>query len=244
MHLGLWENLYIEKGVKMYAYAASFGKEEWLLNSKETKETKLLVSNFTAISVREQSAVELCRDYWGVNAQHVLDPTLLLNAEDYLKTIKVSRENSVLFAYILDESTFKENVVKMISDLKKLAVYRCMPKEELINGVTKKIDNCVYPPVDQWLNGFYNADCVVTDSYHGMVFSIIFKKPFVVIGNAQRGMARFESLLTVLGLENRIVDSVEKAFKVMNTPLNYENVYVILERKRCEALKFLSQIGE
>lgn len=228
----------------MYAYAASFGKGEWLLDSKETEETKLLASNFIAISVRERSAVDLCRNYWGIDAKHVLDPALLLDAEDYLKTITLKRESNILFAYVLDESSLKRDIVEAMANSRKLKIYRCMPKEELINGVTKNLDNCIYPPVDNWLNGFNNATCVVTDSFHGVVFSIIFRKPFVVIGNTQRGMARFESLLTMLGLENRMVKDVDSAIEMMDTSIDYESVYAILKCKRCEALNFLSQISE
>lgn len=229
-------------GINMYAYAASFGKGEWILDSRETKETKSLVSNFSAISVREKSGVTLCRDYWGVDAKQVLDPTLLLNAEDYLKTINIKLEKSVIFAYILDESDLKSDIVSAISDSRKLKVHRCMPKEELINGVTTNIENCVYPPVDKWLNGFNNADCIVTDSFHGVVFSILFKKPFVVIGNLKRGLARFESLLAMFGLENRMVDSVDKALEILEIPIDYTAVYTILDCKRLESLEFLAQI--
>lgn len=229
-------------GVKMYAYAASFGKSNWILSPDETKETQNLVSNFSAISVREESGVALCKTYWDVNATHVLDPTLLLDAEDYLKTIQLQPQKDVLFAYILDSNKLKDEIVQSAVNHLKLNVVHCMPEEELINGITKDIDNCVYPPVDQWLNGFNNAKYIVTDSFHGMVFSIIFKKPFVVIGNATRGMARFESLLSLLGLKDRLVDSVSKAMGIMDDPIDYDSVHAIILAKRKEALDFLSQI--
>lgn len=229
-------------GVKMYAYAASFGKSNWILSPDETKETQNLVSNFSAISVREESGVALCKTYWDVNATHVLDPTLLLDAEDYLKTIQLQPQKDVLFAYILDSNKLKDEIVQSVVNHLKLNVVHCMPEEELINGITKDIDNCVYPPVDQWLNGFNNAKYIVTDSFHGMVFSIIFKKPFVVIGNATRGMARFESLLSLLGLKDRLVDSVSKAMGIMDDPIDYDSVHAIILAKRKEALDFLSQI--
>lgn len=231
------------KNVKMYAYAASFGKSEWILNPKETEETRKLVSNFSAISVREQSAIDLCKKYWGIDALHVLDPTLLLDAKDYLNTVKLKPETNIMFAYVLDETGLKKEIVKAVSKHMNLSVRRCMPEEELIQGITKDIEKCVYPPVDQWLNGFNNATCVVTDSFHGMVFSIIFRKPFVVIGNAKRGMARFESLLTMFGLENRMVDSVEQALEIINTPIDFESISQIIDNKREEALAFLSQIN-
>lgn len=229
-------------GVKMFAYAASFGKDRWDLNDQETKETQALVRNFNKISVREDSGLKLCKDYWGVDAVHLIDPTLLLNSDDYLKTIKVERQDKVMFAYVLDESDVKIRIVDAISSSQGLSVAKCMPKAELINGVTKDLNDCIYPPVDRWLNAFNNAEFIVTDSFHGMVFSIIFKKPFLVIGNEQRGMARFVSFLRMFHLENRMVHNVEEAMTRKSEAIDFNNVYRILHAKRQEAMQFLSQI--
>ena len=59
---------------------------------------------------------------------------------------------------------------------------------------------------ETWLRGFYDADYVITDSFHACVFAILFKKQFLVVGNKKRGMSRFESLLKQFGLEGRLVD--------------------------------------
>ena len=64
----------------------------------------------------------------------------------------------------------------------------------------------IKPSVEKWLRGFYDAKFVITDSFHACVFSIIFHKQFVVVGNKERGMSRFESLLEMFGLEDRLVN--------------------------------------
>ena len=66
------------------------------------------------------------------------------------------------------------------------------------------------PTVEEWLKGFHDAEFVFTDSFHGCVFSIIFNKPFIAFGNEGRGMARFDSLLKMFGLEELLITSVDQ----------------------------------
>ena len=96
----------------------------------------------------------------------------------------------------------------------------------------------IKPTVEKWLRGFYDAEFVITDSFHACVFSILFKKQFVVVGNKERGLSRIESLLQCFGIENRIV---EDSVQVMRLPLiDYDKVYVKLEKYRKKSLEFLN----
>jgi len=88
-----------------------------------------------------------------------------------------------------------------------LIPFSTMPtKISTYENLRKCPEECVYPPVTKWLRSFMDAEMVITDSFHGCVFSIIFNKPFWVIGNHQRGMVRFYSLLELFGLEDRLID--------------------------------------
>ena len=181
--------------IKRIAYAASFGMDNWLLSHEETDECSRLAKAFDAISVREASAVKLCSDNLGVTAQHVLDPTILLEAEDYLKLIDDTTKNEInkgVFAYILDETPEKLSLVARIAHDYGMKQYSIS-----INSMdySKSPEDRAYPSVESWLKCFHDANFVVTDSFHGSVFSIIFRKPFYAIGNASRGMARFNSFL-------------------------------------------------
>lgn len=233
-------NFVTRDNVKRIAYAASFGHATWQYDDEQTKKASQLAKKFDAISVREDSSVTLCKDYLKVKALHVLDPTMLLNPKDYLSVINVKKVSKMIFAYVLDKSVLKQKIVKTIADKLQLNVYTCMPEEEFINGVTKDISKCIFPAVDDWINGINNAEFVVTDSFHGTVFAILFNKPFVVTGNEHRGMARFESLLRMFGLEDRLTTSLEKALELVNTPIDYVKVNQIIEEKRRESLQFLS----
>lgn len=89
----------------------------------------------------------------------------------------------------------------------------------------KDFAKCRYPSVESWLQAFLGAGFVVTDSFHGTVFSILFNKPFIAIGNSGRGMARFESLLSQFGLEERLVKSPgEVSPALLQSQINWDSV--------------------
>jgi hypothetical protein len=116
-----------------------------------------------------------------------------------------------------------------------------MPKSLFRDAGRKKISDCIYPPVTAWLRGFMDAEYVVTDSFHGMAFAIIFNKPFLALGNTKRGMTRFSSLVKLFGLEDRIILSADSHLtEKLYSPIDFHHVNEILKTKQLEAYKFLS----
>lgn len=225
--------------VECISYAASFGFSEWKINKPLTEICASLAKKFKAISVREDSAVDLCRKYLGVKAIQVIDPTMLLTKDEYLEHIEINTENDVLFSYILDQSNTKKEIVSFVAEQKRLKIKTCMPKEEFVRGISN-IADCIFPPVEAWLNSFNNAKFIVTDSFHGTVFAILFNKQFIAIGNKRRGLARFESLLRMFGLEDRLMYNINDAMAILNKPINYAPINRKLEIERNKALEFLS----
>lgn len=224
--------------IKRISYAASFGGDNWTFSLEETKQCAALLQKFNAVSVREESAIKLCKEHFGVNAVQSLDPTLLLDAEDYLRICperKGGRGN--LFCYVLDMNPQKQAVINRIAENTGKKVFESMPTlpPDTYN-LYGDIDKCVYPPVEDWLSAFNEADMIVTDSFHGTVFSIIFNKPFYVIGNEGRGLARFQSLLSMFGLEDRLItsDNVD-----VSGEINWEKVNSCRERLREESINFI-----
>ena len=194
------------KNVKRIAYAASFGVDNWEFTKEQTEECKRLVQKFDFVSVREDTAVNLCKEHLWIEATHVLDPTLLLSADDYQKLIgelKIS-DTPYMFSYLLDESEEKINILNDVSNKLNLPVKKIKLEKDISKISMSRLKSLKYPSLQEWLASFAQADFVVTDSFHGTVFSIIFNKPFVVLPNKGRGVARFESLLKAVGLENRI----------------------------------------
>ena len=173
------------KKIKRIAYAASFGVEDWEYSPKQTVECSRLAQKFNAVSVREESGIKLCKEYLGVDATWVLDPTLLLTMDDYLPFCKEVPVNSekYLAVYVLDESN------QVIDSYKKEAAMRGLVVKKFHANAKSTLT------VPEWLAMFRDASYVVTDSFHGTVFSIIFGKEFKCVYNEGRGVARFESLL-------------------------------------------------
>jgi len=234
-----------EDKVKRIAYAASFGMDNWEFSSKQTMRCASLVKRFDAISVREDSALKLCKKYLGVDAVHVLDPTMLLTKEDYIKLVEkvnIPKNKGTLLTYVLDKSSDNKEIMQKVANDLDLIPFSVMPKHTFEEAGKKHFDDCIFLPVTEWIRGFMNADYVVTDSFHGTAFSIIFNKPFLSIGNAERGMARFTSLLKMFGLEERLVmSSDELTAEKIHSSIDFSGVNKILENEQQKAFKFLDE---
>ena len=238
------ENAYLSftKGwnLKRISYAASFGTDKWEYNEEQTLHSREALQMFDAVSVREENGVKLCKQYFDVDALHVLDPTMLLDVNDYIELFKqkqTPKSKGNLLNYVLDETDEIESLIKKVASMKKMVPFAVNNPYEGDN--TKPLNQRIKPSVEAWLRGFYDADFVITDSFHACVFSIIFKKQFIVIGNKERGMARFESLLKMFGLEERLVD--EKVDVNNLYPIDYDKVYNLYGQLKERSLHFLSE---
>jgi len=215
--------------VKRISYAASFGVDEWEYDEKMTMEMSALLQKFNAVSVREDSGVVLCRQHLNIEAVQLIDPTLLLSPEDYcsLMMSDSADANPELLAYMLDYNESKQSLCSLLGN--QLSLTPC-----LLNPVDGQIS------ISHWLHSFAKARFIVTDSFHGSIFSILFKKPFLVVGNNERGMARFYSLLKMVGLENHLLLSGDVLpMELINQDVDWEKVHAILENKREEARSFI-----
>lgn len=223
-------------------YAASCGQHSFAEHPLAKKTAKDLASKFSGISVRESALVKLSQDVLGMDATHVLDPTMLLTPEDYLAatTDNVGQE-AIVFSYILDKTSDKQSLVDFISRKVGAPSVAVNAPKGYVKRKGINLDECVFPPIDNWIRNLYRAEYVVTDSFHGTAFSILFNKQFVVVGNKQRGMERFKSILKLFGLEDRLVldynhDEIEK---IMASPIDYEKVNTRLEEMRKLSREFL-----
>lgn len=198
------------------AYAASFGVEKWDYPDVKAAEAKELIKQFNGVSVREKSAVRLCREHLGVDAEIVLDPTLLLSASDYLQFCSepLPGGNPYLAAYVLDMNEEKKAFIEETAKSKGLKIKR----------MTASSKGC---PVEEWLTTIRNADFVITDSFHGSAFSIIFGKQFYPLLNKERGADRFLTLFEKLGIEDGQID--------------YDAVFPRLDVLRQESIGFIAK---
>ena len=216
--------------VKRIAYAASFGNDSPCYTDKETEECGKLIQDFNAVSLRETGGRRVFEKFgWKCNdLQIVLDPTLLLTMDDYNKLLpkKESESNHKIFAYILDENERIDRFLSSLSKAQGKEIWRFPVKRNPML------------PIEDWLTAFRDCDFVVTDSFHGTAFSIIYNKQFVVLGNAERGQSRFETLLGHFGLKDRLVNNSEGVYELPK--INYSDVNQILDKWKLSSLAFLS----
>ena len=196
----------IDWNVKRIAYAPSLGASTWDYTKKQTATCKQLIKKFDVITVREKDSVKLLKNNLGVTAQWVIDPTLLLQKEDYENLIKETpRSKGNLLVYLLDVTPEKKTFVNRVAKEKKLIPFYVSANPENYN---LDVEDRIQPPVEQWLRGFEDAELVITDSFHACVFSVIFHKPFIVLGNNKRGQGRFLSLFDVLNMKGKILTDI------------------------------------
>ena len=182
---------------KKFIYGASTGDNIWPFEKYDKSVIKSLLKSFTGISFREKGMAKILEDNTGLKSEFVLDPTFLLDKQYYLNIIEnyISnyRDNGkFIFIYQLDENIFIKRAIKNASEIFDFKINR------LELNKSDFIENFIY--------GMNNSQAVITDSFHGTVFSIIFNKPFIAFANSVRGKARFDSLKEIFHLEDRIIE--------------------------------------
>ena len=176
--------------------------------------------------------------YLGINVEHVLDPTMLLNKEDYLsETGIMPSEQNRLSYYLLDNSKSKMQIVEEICKELHLTVQRINTETENHKAGIKER---VAPSIEKWIEGFVNSKFIVADSFHATVFAIIFNKHFITIANKDRGIARFESLLKMFGLENRLITDIRQVTpELVHESIDWGKVNQTMWAKQSSSLDYL-----
>ncbi|CAG37942.1 polysaccharide pyruvyl transferase family protein [Desulfotalea psychrophila] len=226
----------------LLSFAASFGIDKWTIDEQETENIKQLLNRFTAVSVREDSGIQLCADHLNFKAELVLDPAFLLHADEY-RSLHVQEENNQgkVLHYLLDDNPAYSELSRKVCEI--------LQKDSFTVG--RKLEKRVlfwsffhYRSVYSWINGFNDADFVFTDSFHGVVFSIIFNKPFIAYANKKRGYTRFNSLLNIFGLNDRLVfDLTDFSSDIIKSSIDWDKVNKIIQQERIKSDVFLRCLG-
>lgn len=227
---------------KKISYATSFGHPKYSAPKDICEKQSEILKTFDAISVREDDGVKICKEVFGVNATQVLDPVFLCPIKKYLEIInetKIEFSKPYLLAYILSPNKEKGELLKNVADELGLDLIIILDgqtnfdKNKELLGIENVRENV---GIEEWLSYIYNASFVVTDSFHGVCFSLIFEKQFICLLNFARGISRFETLLGKLELKANSVSVLSEIFdkNVINKKIDYEQVNQILysEKKR------------
>ena len=220
-------------------YAASCGRASFFNNEAKVQQCCELVKQFDGVSVRENYLVALCKERLGIDAQWVLDPTMLLRPNDYM-AVSENKVGSkpIVFSYVLDAEKDKERLVETVARVKGCPIVNGNRVMTVCTDVSK-----AFPSVEDWIWNINRSSFVVTDSFHGTVFSILFNKPFISIGNKKRGTARFQSLLSMFGLENRLLTSYDEdiILDLIHRPIDFTEVNRTIDLERRKSIQFLTE---
>lgn len=224
--------------LRRISYAASFGTTACEYTPAEREQCARLITGFSGVSVRESSAIGQCRDYFGYDgARQVLDPTLLLTAEDYAPFLKgTPASEETLFCYLFRLKGGMRRALGRLASQRGLRILRRTDRTSESRGRM--------PDIEQWLTELRNARHVVTDSFHACAFCILFHKSFAACINRRRGSARVASLLELLGLSNRIMASETDLAAILDSPIDWSAVDRKLEARRADSREFLARFVE
>lgn len=228
--------------LKKIAYAASFGTDLLNISSENLSACQEGIKQFQAISVRENSGLDILAEQFGREAIQVLDPTLLLSMQDYDKLIAeecISSSSTGVVSYVLDDTSYKTDILQAVQQYFLSSQVTRLKMHPLFEP-----DDCIIPTMGQWLQSIRDAEFVITDSFHGCVFSIIFRKPFIAIGNEFRGLDRFRTLLGDFGLMNRLVlsfDDFKNKESELISSIDYTEVYIKYEAMRSMSITWLEK---
>ena len=232
---------------KKISYATSFGHPEYKAPKEVCEKQSELLKRFNAISVREDDGVKICAEKFGVQATQVVDPVFLCPLEKYLELVQESKlqfESPYLLAYILSPDKGKGEILKAAASSLGLKL------TVILDGQTDPSKNMELLDVEKdavlsglemedWLACIYNASFIITDSFHGTCFGLIFKKQFITILNKVRGISRFTTLFSRLKIHSVAVNDAFEIPRRLSEwkPIDYTEIDGILltEKKRSMA---------
>jgi len=218
---------FVEKNKNKISCASSFGVDHWEGSRKLIRKIRKYIKSFNKITVREKSGVNIIRNTFKADAKAIFDPIFYLKNNDWNKLLDQSTLNlsTSSLIYILDGS---EKITNQINSI--------LEKVNLNHQYWINIGNST---IYDFLKGIQSSQRVITDSFHGLCFSIIFHKDFICLSNKKRGEERFISLLSDLGLMDRLFYDLSDVNWKKLPPINYSLVDKIIKQKRQEGIQFL-----
>lgn len=222
-------------GAKKVAFVSSFGMAE--IPQNEKVETKKYISEYSAISVREDEAVELLKNEGIKTPTWLIDPTLQLTKKDWLKisSKRLVKEPYLILMLLYNEDEGATEYARKIANQKGLKFIKIsweIRKPVLVDKLF------THRSPEDFLSLFGYADFVVTNSFHGTAFAINFEKPFIVVPRKEFN-SRITSLLKLVNLSERLVNSEKDALTVSSKEIDYQSVNSILNIERNKAQKFI-----
>lgn len=255
---------FVDANRKRIAYGTSFGKGDHQIDARYRERSRLELARFDAISVRDDFSRQVLSEDYGLGSVKVLDPVLVCDPAEYGALAdsaeppayvggRAPQEGSpYVLAYVLDPNEGTSALLAEVSERMGLPVVVALdmnPKkveenQALFSGSWRRGVHVLDEPTpEQWLAAIRGSEAVLTDSFHGTLFSHVFQRRFVALPNAKRGKDRFDDALGVLGLSDRALPSleghIEEVVEMLGRPIDYERSNALLQRERAHSLRWL-----
>lgn len=224
-----------KESIKRISIASSFGQDSFDFPSK-VEEISVLLSKFDLITCREQSGVQILKDVFKKQSHLVLDPTLLLQSYDNLIDPKSINQKNTLVYYPLSNDNELTNLACDISNDTGMETININEHKTLLKKIVWN-----RPSIDEWLRDMAEAKFIITRSFHGVAFSLIFNKNFAVLKTRNNRLTRITNLLKLVGLENRLYDNVSdlKTSKPWENSINYAEINSTIQQLRADSIKLI-----
>lgn len=224
------------KGKPKIAYAASFGRTEF--TPATLSEYKKMLSDYTGIAVRENSAVDLLAQMNIPCAGQVLDPTLLLTGEEWGKWIEKDVQGKYVLVYQLHNNPALSDYAVRFARHVGLPLYRVSPTFHQCRRGGKFV---YLPDLSEFLSYIKHSTYFITDSFHGTAFALNFNRQFIEILPNNKTGSRNQSILQLTGLQDRIVIDFND-FSIADKYIEYASVNKILEEERKKSVIALGKL--
>ena len=222
---------------KKISYASSMGTHRY--SKKELEKIIPLLKKYDSISIREKDSSVYLSKVLKKNVSHVLDPTLLHDANDWLNFFHISKAN-IADPYVLVYALKKDDLLKKTLE----QVVNCLgikvitiDQDPFVNF--KNDDHIMDAGPEEFVKLFADASFVVTNSFHGACLSIVFNVPFVVT-EPLTSINRIESLLMALRVGNRIVKDGSNAKQIVDEDIDFDQLNMNLNVLRASSHHYLA----
>ena len=227
---------------KKISFAASFGVSE--IGSSLRERYKGYLSKYDFISVREKNACDMVKQLVGKDAECVLDPTLLLTKDEWMKVARQydNVPERYVLVYTLFESPAIFSLAKKVAKEKGISVLRITKRAYFVSHI-EGISNISDAGPAEFVSIIAGADYVVTDSFHGTAFSVNFGIPFLaIVSSKNNNNSRMESLLKVVGLSGRMVyEEKEVSSLIYNDNIDFKEIENHIKKARVTSMNFLNK---
>lgn len=240
---------FVDDSKKKISYSTSFGNTQRFFPKEEMPKARRLMKKFDHVAVREFEGVDICKKRFGIEGTQVLDPVFLTDGvhwKNMANSAQRKTEGKFMFAYMLDPTPEKVAQLKMLAEKKQLKLVSITDKQFKPEEKTEILRDCGViesASIDEFIYHISNAEFVVTDSYHGFCFSLIFRRNYLVLVNRTRGGSRFDTLAELfgVGVSKRFAEQVSEIMgnEELHVDVDYSQLSARIEEETARCRKWL-----